>query len=555
MKKNLLRFSSLALAALLVTSSLMGCQKNSQEKGTNSTAATSKNTDAQKPKEATVSYLHCWNGGGSTAPQDIENNVVAQKIREKTGVTVKIQSITTNETEKLNMIFASGELPDIINAPYWSSESGEGKVIVKAAKEGMLLALDGLVDKYPNVQRGMTQGVAPDFKQFDLEHKDFGGKHYLIPQQTPRSDKDIYNWAYNVFARKDILDALKIKPEEITGSEQVYELLKKIKAGNFKDINGKPVIPGGAWHNGWSYSQFLASFSKPTMTDFRIIDGKVTHYQMDPLEEKKILFMRKLINEGLFDPECLTQNDSVAKEKMATGRVAVFGAHYKHQSDFFKSTLYKTNPEMKFVPLGPMINAAGEPKKTLEMSGRSGFPAMFLSAKTKNADAALRFIDYVNSDEGLKLVAYGVEGTHYTMVNGKPEFTPEWKAKKDKDQRALYDQGIGFYENFITADPRQSLWNTDAQDADYQIANQKNPIKFVTGFRASYIARSYPKYQEYKDKEGILKYDFKNTLFAKTDEEAIAMLNDYRDKLRKAGLDDLCKYIEEEAKKRNDVIW
>ena len=121
-----------------------------KEAGTNEPGPKEPGTEEMKP--VTLTFLSAWNGGGAGFPQDQENNPVAQQIREKTGVTLKLESITTSEVEKLNTIFASGTVPDIVNAPFWSTTGGEGQVIKKAATEGQLLDLTPYLDKYPNVK-------------------------------------------------------------------------------------------------------------------------------------------------------------------------------------------------------------------------------------------------------------------------------------------------------------------------------------------------------------------------------------------------------------------
>src|SRR5690606_18028398 len=187
-------------------------------------------TGAEQFKPVTLTYLSAWNGGGGAFPQDQENNPVAQKIREKTGVTLKMESITTSEVEKLNTIFASGTVPDIVNAPFWSTTGGEGQVIKKAAMEGQILDLTPYLDKYPNVKRLVTTGIAKDFNEFDLNSPEFEGKTYLIPTETPDgTPESIHNWNYGLFARGDILKALNVKAEDIDTQEKLYVLLVKIK--------------------------------------------------------------------------------------------------------------------------------------------------------------------------------------------------------------------------------------------------------------------------------------------------------------------------------------
>jgi putative aldouronate transport system substrate-binding protein len=544
MKSTKVRLLSLVAATSMLLTVFTGCSGEKEEAPTNSDGV----------KETAISMLFAWNGGAGQVPEDQVNNPVAKKIKEKTGVTINVQTITTSETEKLNMMFASGDVPDLVNAPYWGTDGGEGMAIKKAAVEGLIMPLNDLVGKYPNVQRMMTEGIAKDFKEFDLEPKEYNGNKYIIPQQTPRSEADIISWAYNVWARKDILDSLKVNPADIDSSEKLYDLMKKVKAGDFKDANGKPVITAGAWGNGWDYGSFLTSFTRQGISGFRQVDGKLASWEFDPLENQKALYMRKLVSEGLFDPEAFTQTDTVAKEKMATGRVALFGGHYPALRDFMSSTLYKSNPEMKFVAVGPLKDADGKGRVQIEKKGRGGFPAMFIGKNSKNADAVLKVIDYINSDEGLLLATYGVEGTHYTMVDGKPKYTAEWADKKKNDNKVFVNEGLVFYTNLVGADPRNSMWPEEA-DPDYEAAKAATPLLVVDKVSANYLTRSYPKLQEFRDNTAGFDWnkEFQKAVFAKSEDEALKILNDYREKLKAAGIEEYVKYVEEEAAKRTDI--
>jgi len=48
---------------------------------------------------------------------------------------------------------------------------------------------------------------------------------------------------------------------------------------------------------------------------------------------------------------------------------------------------------------------------------------MCISTKCKNVEAAARLLDYYWSEEGYMLNNFGIEGTSYTMVDGKPVYT------------------------------------------------------------------------------------------------------------------------------------
>lgn len=381
-----------ALALLFSVAACGGSSKSSDDSTTKTSTGSTSGGDSTTgentaPKDIIeYTFLNCWNGGGGDFPDGFENSELVQKLTEITGVKLKVEVITSSEREKLATVFASGDLPDITNAPHWSTNpGGEGELIKNAAVEGLLLPLKNLIQKYPNIMRLYEIGaISQVYKERDIEHPDYNGEIYVIPTQTGRTKEDVTNWAYNLFARSDILEALNIKPEEVTTTEAIYDLLVKIKNGNFTDINGKPVIPGGTWHNGWSYGEFQRGFQTGNVTGWVMQDGKLINGIFTQNEIDKALFMRKLVAEGLFDPECFTQTDTMAKEKMITGRVAVFGCHYPNQYGFFKGTLYQTNPEMKYVPLGPILNQKGEAPAQIERVGRTGSPVLFFSKNIKD---------------------------------------------------------------------------------------------------------------------------------------------------------------------------
>lgn len=562
-RRKLEKYICTAIAIPVIAATMAACSstKTPSETTSGTTEGTTKETEATVKEPVTLTYLSNWNGGGGGFPQDQENNPVAKRIREKIGVTLKMESLTTSEVEKLNTMFASDSVPDIVNAPFWSTTGGEGQVIKKAGAEGQLLDLAPYLDKYPNVKKLMTTGVSKAFTEFDLNHPDFQGKTYLIPTETPDgTPESITNWSYGLFARGDILKALNIKPEEVNTQDKLIDLLKKIKDGGFKDISGKPVIPAGTMHNGWSYNEYLAGWTDYTLSDFRKgEDGKLSFWMFSKDEEEKLMFMRKLIKEGLFDPEAFSNTDTMAKEKLATGKVAMFGA--QPMLGDLQRSLYKTNPEMQYELLGPMLNKSGKIKTQVSSVGRGGFPVLFLSAKTKYPEKALEYIDYVNSDEGRLLAHWGIEGEHYTMENGQPKWNPEFKKQFDENPDVKRDAGLNFipgrliggFSNNVTWPPAEedkTQWDKLADSF-----KAKLPVIVDDRISANYLTREWPKYQQYQEVVSSLNYgtEFQKACFAESDEAALKILHDIQDKFRAAGAEEMTKFVEEKAASRTDI--
>lgn len=571
--KSLKKVLCMLLVVFIFTSLLAACGNDSKSnEGTAVTTSEAKqpaSTQAaiEKPKDVTLKVLVDWNGSSSLSAKDPLNNTVAKAIKEKTGVTLEVEYATTPENEKLNLIFASGEMPDIINGPMWGGTDPCTLNFKKAAAQGLLMPLDDLVNRYsPFLKDTMTKGIASDFSEIELNDPSFKGNHYFIPWQTARTKEDITNWGYNVFARKDILDALKVNPHDVNTSEKLYDLMKRIKAVGFKDVNGKPVIPSGGWGNGWAYNMFYGSYDVATFTDYTLTDGKYVNKVFSPNLDKQILYMRKLVSEGLIDPECFRQNDSASKEKAAAGRIAIYGNHYDQITAFIKPTLYQNHPEMKYIPIGPIPNANNEVYGGMELDGRSGSPTLCITSSCKEPEAAIKFLDYINSEEGLKLICYGIEGTHYTLVDGKPRLTAEWLAKYQKNPQDLKDEGIqSVYTYFITLDNRASNWGEknpgDSQivDQDKLDAQKNTPTKFFKGYRITNFHDQYPQKDKLDslvsgDLTGSNKDMREKAYFAKSDVDALKILNDYRQQLIKGGIQDYEKYLNEKAATRNDIL-
>lgn len=566
-KQRLQRYFCLTLALIILVPLMAACGGTANESTTGTTAVgtatTSKGVNSgEQLEQVELSFLSCWNGSGSLFPQDQVNNPIAEELRKKTGVTLKLESITTNETEKLNTMFAAGVLPDIVNAPCWSTiNPGEGAVIKKAAMEGQILALNPYLDKYPNVKRMTEVGLAKDFKQYEMDSPDFKWNKYLLPihsqDGTPES---ITKWTEGIYARGDILKALNINPEDIDTTDEVYELLKKIKNGNFKDISGKPVIPAGTMHNGWSYSQYIKGWKDKNISDYREQDGKLTYWTLSKDYEEITIFMRKLLKEGLFDPEAFSNTDTMANEKLAVGKLATFGA--QDVISTLSTTLYKTNPEMKYELLGPIKNnKSGKNIGQVEKLGVTGSGVLFLSANIKNADAALRLIDYINSDEGRLLAYFGVEGKHYTMDNNEPKMKPEVlenfknnaDAKREEGMLLLMDQFIsGFNPRVKWPKPESEMTQYEKWHEEYLA---KIELTVVDKISANYIALDWPKYQQFKDTTATLNFDkeLKKAFFAATDAEALDILHKIQDRFRAAGAQEMADYVSQKANGRDDV--
>lgn len=570
MKKSIKRLLCTAMVLMLTMSIFAGCQRTKEPTSKDSNNVGQSNNTGKKEADAepiVIKMFSCWNGSSGNAPRDHFDNVVANKLLEETGVIFDIEYATSSESENLNMMFSSGDIPyDVVTAPYWGGNGGETGIIKRAASQGMVMALEDLLDKHgPNIKR-FEEGAATDFLENDVYAPEYNGHTYVIPYQLPATPADNKNWGYCVYVRKDIMDALGWKQEDFNHSEKIYEFLKEVKAGDFKDANGNPVIPAGNWHNGWAYDQLYRSYHTGNMCSLWVDPdtNKAIVDRRGPLVMDEILYMRKLVSEGLFDPEAFRQNDTIAKEKHALGKYAVHGVHYFHQRDFYDQTLYKDHPEMQYVPVGPIKNAKGQIGAS-SLKGRAGSPAWFISADTDAdiAEAAIKAINYLNSEEGRLLAFYGIEGEHFDMVDGKPRMKKEY-VDMNKEGILKSETGIqGIYRELISLYPYMSEWGeftpgeADVPDETYEhIINNIVPETIIDGYRASNFINDYDKKQEINELlNGDLWRDYRErAFFAATEEDAIKIIEEYQQYLIKGGIEDYEAFINEKAEERDDHV-
>lgn len=515
--------------------------------------------------EVVIDALLCWNGSTLPSGVDYTNNPIADVIAEKTGVRLNYLGCTTSEIERLNLAFATGDVPDLVSAPFWAAHDGHTLVIKKAAKDGLIMPLNDLIENYgPNLKDAFSFRLNRDYIENDIEDPEFNGEHYVIPGGIPASDVDVINTAYNAYIRKDILEALGIEPFSVSSSEELYELLKLIKSrsSEFKDANGNDIIVSGAWYYGYGWESFVNSYvsQRNMFSSFKVEDGKVKYYENTEQKKQQILFMRKLISEGLFDVEAMSQTSAIAMEKMTTGRLAVVGSPYQLLKDNLTNTLYKEHPEMEYVPVGSIINLDGEPYQNLGVrrTGETGTPVYFLSADNEHPEATMKFLNFINSDEGRRLVKYGIEGVHHTLVDGKPRLTDEWYAKFKEDPNQLLKEGVNLYNQWLRHNG-YITWFGEADygaetdvDESYELAKKYSPITFVDGiYSLNYVALEYPEWDSIltlmQTGDGGL---MSKAMFAETEEEAIELIEQARSVYAKGGMTEFEEFMTQKVKEQ-----
>ncbi len=138
-KKWTLLIAVIMVMALVMTACGGGTSTTAPTKDSSQSSGETAATEPEKPEPITFTM---FSGDQSQAPS--ENNPVVQKIRELTGVTIEFEFLVGDLFQKMGVIIASGDYPDMMNP---------SQARATAMENGVFMPLDDLIPNYPNIMR------------------------------------------------------------------------------------------------------------------------------------------------------------------------------------------------------------------------------------------------------------------------------------------------------------------------------------------------------------------------------------------------------------------
>ena len=557
--KNLKKVLSLALLGSMMVSMLGACGNSSGNSGSSagkaSTASTGKSSAAStadgKPStwiaDRTINIQAYVDDIGYSLPKDFNNTPVMQELTKRTGIKLNIQYTPGDSDAKvLASQLAAGTIPDVIISYLDDSTRPEFPLLLKAAKEGMFADVSAMMKDSQVYKKYYEEGYLPrDSYKNIVFREDFGDAVYLLPmkiEEVDRSAEFIPEDAYlgGPYIQKSIIDKLGIDPTSIRTSEDFYNLLVKIKKGGFKDDNGNDVWPLGPKYWGGSYDSLAFNIGelnwgvsgKGSLGGYNIDkkDGKIKHEAETDYVYDKINYVRKLIKEGLMNPEYFTMDQTRAEEVSKSHNSAIIADVHNYEN-----IIFQTND---WVPLGPLNNVSGDNKGVV--SGKTQRGCWAISSQAENPEEIFKFFDYLSTYEGQLLAEYGVEGLSYNLKDGKPAFggTANYFFE-------FMLTNVNHIDNF--GESRPGSGSGSAFKRSVEIAKEyPREYKVVPGLKATAYLTSTG-LEDVKAQMDLLNYQetLIQAFFAKDDAEVKSIIEAFRNQLQSAGNDQFKAKLEE----------
>lgn len=323
-----------------------------------------------------------------------------QQIFEKTNVKIEFEPVPDGMVEKRQILIATNSVTDFMPVPHTD--------VRLYGPQGIFLNLSDHLDKTPNIKKFFDQN--PEAKALATAAD---GGIYSVPVVEGLG----FNYAWVV--RKDLIDKYGLKAPN--NPEEFYNLLKALKE---KHPDAYPLIPEKPTHDGGDrlFTALLRSFSG--LEGYLPLDpstGKYVFAPDHPGFRETLLYMKRLYDEELLDPEFAIIKGAQWEERLLSGKSLVTW-FWKTRVETFNDSAKKSGLipgyEMDVIP---QFAAAGV--KNYQYSRNViGGNGLAISGKVKEKEAAVKFLDYLVGPEGSDYLALGIEGKTYETVNGAPKF-------------------------------------------------------------------------------------------------------------------------------------
>ena len=364
--------------------------------------------------------------------EDTWTDPVAQMLTEKTGVTLKMDYPADSNDNRIELMVATGEYPDFVFA------KGSVSTLIR---NDALIDMSDLIDEYgPNIKK--LYGDEYENLRYSSEDPSI---YQLCSDKVQEETLETSGTAQLQWA------VLQENQYRVPYTLEEYTQMIRDYMEKYPMINGKPAIgisivcsdwhwytmlsnPSGYMNGSADNGQWIVDDEKQEVYYKHAADGQKEYYK----------WLNEMYNEGILDPEFATQTHEDFVLKVAEGRVLGLldeewdytGAEISLRADGQEEHTYAGLP----VTIDRSVKCPSLKQQNLAVGWGIG-----ITKSCKDPVRAVRFLDWLCSDEAQILLNWGIEGVdYYYDENGKRCITEEDLEASRKDTNYSERTGVGF---------------------------------------------------------------------------------------------------------------
>jgi len=337
---------------------------------------------------------------------DFNDNAFTQWMEEKTGIDLQIEVVNFQDAQtKLNLVLASGDLPDIIMGfPMTSS------LLAQQGSQGVFVPLNDLMATYGYETKRIFETERP----------------HLLPLITS-PDGSIYglpeiNECFHCFLSQKMwvyqpwLETLGLAVPTTTAEFEAMLVAFKTQDPNGNGIADEVAFSGsaeglGGWHN--SVDQFLMTsfvfYDRIQHDRLLLIDGQVQAAYAQPGYREGLRYLNSLYAQGLIDPNALIQDNAALLQLGSQMEPHLLGAVTGGWMGTYTEpkTVAQGGEMDKWIAIPPLLGPDG-----VQTAGYApwGFNVgrFVVTSAAQHPEVAFRLADLMYSYEGTMRNTFGV---------------------------------------------------------------------------------------------------------------------------------------------------
>lgn len=511
---------ALALCAALSMGMLSAC-------GQSSTKSASGSSSASKAQDASVTYKVFINKAAAEVPPDggSAKKVLQERWQKDLGITnTDYEVLLSNGSDyatKLNTMLAGGDIPDLFSV--------NASQLQSLVDSGLVVPVDDYVAQMPHFNARLNDAAKINYDNFMIDGKHYGLSYTVVP--GPVSG----NGTRGLSVRTDWLQKLGLSMP--TTLDELHTVLTAFTR-NDPDGNGANDTYGIGADKTEPFTEIFGAFgvymsSANGINSWTERDGKLVHSTTLPETKQALALLRQWYSEGLIDPDKFVIEPKQAKDKFISGKIGIWATEVFLSND--ARVAWKNNGTAgtcAFAP--PPVGPDGKKGAAVTPVNNQAMVISANCAKNKDVGRLVKILDWMVNDEddgGLKLVEYGLEGTHYRYDKAK-DFVDQ---SLIKDYVELYREGYSTPIRWITVTDRRWIAPDDPRAVDLTLSNADENVLMAK------FDSTVPAMQDYPDLYSKLWNEYYTQII--TGARSLDSFDEYVEKFYKQGGQELTDQV------------
>lgn len=411
-------FYSKAVCSVLAIALAIGCagcmgddQTSSSATGSTSSVATGPDPSDLTPEAGmplveepiTLSIWMPLTANLTAVMTSLNENEVMQELERRTNVKIDfIHPPVGDASTNLNLLITSGRLPDMIQ--------------IRSVQEYYPKGGDhGIANKVFTKLNDLVAEHAPNFSKLLNDNPNIK-KEVLTDEGNiwgmPMIEKEIQPAWAGFAVRQDWLDELYISTP--VTYDDWHDMLVQ-----FRDKKGATAPLLMNYSGNFGSNDMMSGFN--VGDEFYVENGVVKYAPMQPGWLEYVTMMNQWYKEGLIDQSFFTRDTSSIDQMKATGQAGVWHENCMNLS-IFTDVLKEVDKDASLVAIPSPVKTKGQVNHLRQSNSYNREMYLTITPQCKNPEIAVRWIDYLYSEEGSFLANWGLPASH-EYANGHYQFS------------------------------------------------------------------------------------------------------------------------------------